>query len=58
MIELKQSTKGYTMQIDATDVINRLSAELTNEIQKRVIAEAQAEAAMKELEELKENDGS
>ena len=46
------------MQIDATDVINRLTAELTNEIQKRVIAEAQAEAAMKELEELKEDDGS
>lgn len=46
------------MQIDAADVINRLTAELTNEIQKRVVAEAQAEAAMKELEELKENDGS
>lgn len=46
------------MQIDATDVINRLSTELTNEIQKRVIAEAQAEAAMKELEELKEDNGS
>ena len=46
------------MQIYATDVINRLTAELTNEIQKRVIAEAQAEAAMKELEELKEDDGS
>ena len=46
------------MQIDATDVINRLSAELTSEIQKRVIAEAQAEAAVKELEELKaDNDG-
>ena len=58
MIELKKSTKGYTMQIDATDVINRLSTELTNEIQKRVIAEAQAEAAMKELEELKEDNGS
>ena len=46
------------MQIDATDVINRLTAELTNEIQKRVIAEAQAEAATRELEELKENDDS
>lgn len=46
------------MQIDATDVINRLTAELTSEIQKRIIAEAQAEAAVKELEELKENDGS
>lgn len=46
------------MQIDATDVINRLSTELTNEIQKRVIAEAQAEAAVKELEELKDNNDS
>ena len=46
------------MQIDATDIINRLTAELTTEIKKRVIAEAQAEAAMKELEELKEDDGS
>ena len=46
------------MQINATDVINRPSTELTNEIQKRVIAEAQAEAAMKELEELKEDNGS
>ena len=46
------------MQIDASDIINRLTAELTNEIQNRVIAEAQAEAAMKELEELKaDNDG-
>lgn len=44
------------MQIDATDVINRLTAELTNEIQKRVIAEAQAEALTKELEELKKED--
>lgn len=44
------------MQIDATDIINRLTTELTNEIQKRVIAEAQAEAASKELEELKEKE--
>ena len=47
------------MQIDATDIINRLTAELTNEIQKRVVVEAQAEALSKELEELKkEDDGS
>lgn len=46
------------MQIDANDVINRLTADLVTEIQKRVIAEAQAEAAMKELEELKEDNGS
>lgn len=47
------------MHIDATDVINRLTAELTSEIQKRVIAEAQAEIYLKELEELKkEDDGS
>ena len=46
------------MQIDASDVINRLSLDLATEIQKRVIAEAQAEAAMKELEELKEDNGS
>lgn len=46
------------MQIDASDIINRLASELTNEIQKRVIAEAHAEVVVKELEELKaDNDG-
>lgn len=46
------------MQIDASDVINRLTLNLAEEVQKRVIAEAQAAALEKQIEELKEDNGS
>lgn len=47
------------MELDASDVINRLSQELVQAVQAKVIAEAQLEAAMKKIQELEENnDGS
>ena len=47
------------MDIDASDVINRLSQELVQAVQAKVIAEAQLESAMKKIQELEEsNDGS
>ena len=51
--------KETTMDIDASDVINRLSQELVQAVQAKVIAEAQLESAMKKIQELEEsNDGS
>ena len=47
------------MDIDASDVINRLSQELLQAVQAKVLAESQLAAAMKKIQELEENnDGS
>lgn len=47
------------MDIDASDVINRLSQELLQAIQARVIVESQLAIADKRIKELEENnDGS
>lgn len=46
------------MQIDAQDVINRLLTENSNLLQRAVIAEAQAEALEKQLQEQEEENGS
>lgn len=43
------------MEIDASDVINRLTQELALALRGKVIAEAQVEAAMKKIQELEEN---
>lgn len=46
------------MDIDASDVINRISQELVQAIQAKVIAEAQLEVAKKKIQELEEENGS
>ena len=47
------------MELDATDVINRLTQELTQATQRAIIAEAQLHAANIKLQEYEDNnDGS
>lgn len=47
------------MDIDASDVINRISQELVQAVQAKVLAESQLASAMKKIQELEENnDGS
>lgn len=42
------------MELDASDIINRLSLELANALQQKVIAEAKADALEKKLLEKEE----
>lgn len=44
------------MQIDANDVISKLTLELANATQRAILAEVRAEAAEKSLEEKESNE--